>query len=270
MTTGWTPRRRRAARTMPGSAREVWLATMMLPAAGAVAWSDVTVRRPSEGTTVAAMRLSTVLPGSGGRGRPGGRRCGAGSALLGLARHALIVVAGEARDLSADTQPPGDHPRIGGADPGRPGGRRRNGDPGRWAYRFGRPATPPCPGQAAVGVQGAADEQDLGVGGELCGAVRERRCLGLRGRTACGRGPVPEGRPRGPTKRIPAPRRPVERPPRGYVDRSPKHGRRGGRGGWPGAAAGKGPVVRAPGLPRPHPRPPATVLQQTIASRTQE
>ncbi|CAM5311696.1 hypothetical protein SCALM49S_09623 [Streptomyces californicus] len=49
MTTGSTPRRRRAARTTPGSTREVWLATMMLPAAGAVAWSVVTVELSERG-----------------------------------------------------------------------------------------------------------------------------------------------------------------------------------------------------------------------------
>ncbi|CAH9417911.1 hypothetical protein SGL43_04959 [Streptomyces globisporus] len=72
-------------------------------------------------------------------------------------------------------------------------------------------------------------------------------------------------------ERVSAHRRPAwERSPRGCVDRSPEHGRRGDRSGRPGGRGGVGPVVRTPGLPRPHPRPPATAVQQTIASRTQE
>lgn len=91
----------------------------------------------------------------------------AGSASPGFARHALIVVAGGARGLSAGTQAPWSIAPVPGAPglPGLPRSVRRAGSEGRPHRRV--------PGQPAFGVQGAAGEQDLGVGGEPCGAPGE-------------------------------------------------------------------------------------------------
>ncbi|GAA3920189.1 hypothetical protein GCM10022244_31700 [Streptomyces gulbargensis] len=62
-TTGSTAiRRRSAARTSAGSAREVWFTTRMLPGSIRASGSAVTVNRPKNGTTWAARRLSTRSP----------------------------------------------------------------------------------------------------------------------------------------------------------------------------------------------------------------